>query len=506
METDYDVVILGAGPAGLSVGSELSKKLKVLVVDKRLDQENPTIVQHGHKNEVYIHEPTKTTSAWFVPHDCFYDNEDLKDTRGKYGVKRFLAKTFDGITSGEDDKYDLEWTAKLFSEYDYYDRYPFIDENKIFNHWRKIIKESPHDSEIVFDHFYRDHLVTKEKVTVDLLRKKKHCSDSEQTETIPVTCKVLLDASGVDSGVLKDYEIQPKKYYWWSVYGCLAKHPNGSIGKNPDGPEPLKIGDYMVWQTFESTNIDKNASVRNGRPIFEYVIQNEDTSFIIILYLRKEMVALDFMNAQFMDILRNEHFTRHFHDVEITEFKYGWYPSGGLTLKTAKDRVAFIGNTGSWTTPCGWGMGFILKNYKPYSKGLIELVRNDKLDKKSLKGLVKLRSYQKTEFLVNKLATYFLANGTAKQLNKFINLFNLIDPKICERMFTLRIAPNEIIRFLRAAKKEFTWKEILDILPRHEYWSGTKDLIRLFIEIIPNLIYRLIFGKWPRKIRGFRVF
>ena len=31
----YDVIIFGAGPAGLSIASELSKQLKVLVFDRK---------------------------------------------------------------------------------------------------------------------------------------------------------------------------------------------------------------------------------------------------------------------------------------------------------------------------------------------------------------------------------------------------------------------------------------------------------------------------------------
>mgnify|MGYP006300762217 CR=1 FL=1 len=39
MET-HDVIIIGAGPAGLSLASELSPKLKVLVLDKKRDAED----------------------------------------------------------------------------------------------------------------------------------------------------------------------------------------------------------------------------------------------------------------------------------------------------------------------------------------------------------------------------------------------------------------------------------------------------------------------------------
>lgn len=35
MENFYDVVIVGAGPAGLAIASEVSKKLRVLVIDSK---------------------------------------------------------------------------------------------------------------------------------------------------------------------------------------------------------------------------------------------------------------------------------------------------------------------------------------------------------------------------------------------------------------------------------------------------------------------------------------
>ncbi|MGR3179761.1 MAG: NAD(P)-binding protein [Candidatus Anammoxibacter sp.] len=516
VKTDYDVVVVGSGPMGLSVGSELSKEFKVLIVEKRskpgCEAEQSL---SGPKNEIIINKQTRTSKSWFVPLDSVSDNQDLMDKyigydeknhylQGKSlaygGVRRFLAKTFSGKTKDKEDEFDLAWKAKLFPSY------PYIDENGIFEYWRKIINESDTSSRIVYEHFYRDHVVTKENVTVAFLKRRGDNCECYETEVITVTCKVLLDASGINSEILKDYEREPKKYYWWSVYGCIAKHKPGAIGKGPDGPEQLKVGDYMLWQTFKDTNIDENDSVRHGRPIFEYEILTEDTSFPLILFLRKEKVGRDYMKAEFLDILRNEKMTKPFHDVEIEEFKYGWYPSGGLTLKMTRDRVDFIGDAGSWTTPCGWGMGFILQNYKPYAKALSKLIHEDRLDQQSLADLVKLKSYQKTQFLLNKLATHFLANGKSKQLDKFINLFNIIDPIICEKMFTLKIAPHEIVTTLWAAKKKFTLKEIIDIIPREEYWSLIKDLFRLAVEIVPHLLYRLIFGEWPTKTRNFKVY
>jgi hypothetical protein len=362
------------------------------------------------------------------------------------------------------------------------------------------------------------------------LVKSRKIKNKGDTEVETKSCRLLLDASGVNSEIMAYYEITPKKFYWWSVYGCIAKHKAGQIAKNKgdtdseDKEKQLRVGDYMLWQTFKDTNIEENETVRKGRPIFEYEILDEETSFPLILYLRKEKVSLDYMKAEFMDIIRNKTLTAEFRDVGIKEFKYGWYPSGGRTLKTSRNRVDFIGDTGSWTTPCGWGMGFIMRNYKAYVEGLLPLLKEDRVDQRSLEGLVQLKQYQKTQFLMNKLATYFLANGTAKQLDTFIDMFTEnpgtslilwgkifkpkgIDPEICERMFTLRIRPHEIIKCIWEVKKVFTWYEIYKIVPRGGHWSVFKDLVRLALEMIPMAIQAVFKGfKWPVKKRDFQVY
>lgn len=515
-KTDYDVVVVGAGPAGLSVASELSKEARVLVVDKRPVPQGEKIEYDGAENEVIINKPTRTTKSWFVPQDSVQCNKDLWERYVSYdangvlpekkaevygGVRRFLAKTFNGKTSDDPNAWDLAWEAKLFKAY------PYIEENLIFSYWRDEITKN--GSEIVYGHFYRDHQVTNKKVEISFLRRKtKGCKCPSDTEVVTKSCRLLLDASGVNSEIMAYYEITPKKFYWWSVYGCVAKHKKGTIGEKPGDKQRLIVGDYMMWQTFRDTNINLNESVRYGRPIFEYEILDEETSVPLILYLRKEKISRDYMKAEFMDIIRNEPSTADFHDVDIKEFKYGWYPSGGLTLKTARDRVDFIGDTGSWTTPCGWGMGFILRNYKAYAEGLLPLLEKDQVDRRSLVGLVQLQGYQKTQFLMNKLATFFLSNGTAEQLDKFIKIFHDgVDPVICERMFTLKIRPYEIIQFIWVAKKRFTISEILKIVPREEYWSVFKDLVRLALEITPLAIQWLFNGfKWPVRKRDFQVF
>ena len=449
---NYDVLIVGGGVAGLAVGSELSKKLKVLVIDK------------GN--------PPACRKAWFIPKDVMEKNPDIEPyTYG--GLTRFMAQTYSGAKAC--------WKTELF------DRYPFVHRS-ILGYWKDIIQNN--GSEIVGQCFYEDHLVGNGGVT---LKTSKGTADG----------KLLIDASGWNSPVLKKHEIVHNSYYWWSIYGAMAKHPGGI-------KKPLEVGDYMLWQTFEDTTLDKNASLRSGRPVFEYEIHDENTSLSLVLWLTKERVEADFMKEVYLHVIRNEKATEPFHDLEITDadWRYGWYPSGGLTTRVARDNVAFIGDAGSWDTPCGWGMGFILNNYKAYAENIVQNIKENKLDQDSLENLVSLPVYDEYQTVLNELASHFLANATAEQLNKFVKLFNInspvhVDPIICEKMFTLKITKEELKTTIQAVLKTFKLKELIKIVPKSDYELIVK-LGELDIEEkLWDEAYRLThWGKGPKRPLG----
>jgi len=70
---------------------------------------------------------------------------------------------------------------------------------------------------------------------------------------------------------------------------------------------------------------------------------------------------------------------------------------------------------------------------------------------------------------MNTLSTHFLSNATAPQLDKFINLFNMVDPILCEKMFTLKMSEEELREMLKVVLKTFDLKELVQIIPKRDY-------------------------------------
>ena len=412
LPTSADVVIVGAGPAGLAVASQLSQHHKVVVLERA--------------------RRVRTRRSWFVPSFVIDGDEDVRPYLYP-GVKRFFVNTCEGAT--------LAWDAQLRGGYSY------VREHEIMSHWHRKVNAS--GSQVIIGCSYLNHQSDARGVTVGTSRGMTRA-------------RLLIDASGHASPIVEQCREAISCDYWWSVFGCIARHPGGLA-------PGMRVGDYMLWQTFDESGLSPGASLRDGRPVFEYEVLTEHTSFPLILWLARDKVPARQMKARFAEVLRREPTTQFFRNAEVMEWKHGWYPSGGLDQQRAQDRLAFIGDAGLWTTPCGWGMGFILNNYRPYAAGLSELVSADHLTAHDLNSLFYYDAHLKRQISFDAVMSHFLAWAPAAALDRFVELFHRLDPHLVEKVYTLTIDPAEIGELARGLADAIGWRELARLLPREEY-------------------------------------
>jgi hypothetical protein len=251
-----------------------------------------------------------------------------------------------------------------------------------------------------------------------------------------------------------------------------VEHPRGL-------PQELRVGDYMMWQTFAEPGMHNTASLEDGRLVFEYEVLTEQRSFPLILFLQREKVGGREMRDKFEYVLRTPASTAAFHDVNIVEYKCGWYPSGGLSQQCAADRVARVGDAGCWTTPCGWGMAFILNNYRGYADGIARCLAANTLDKASLDQIIVHSAHARRQIVMNQVMTHILAYAPADRLDQFIAMFDALDPSLVEKTYTLTLTPAELLRILVAIVRTFSLSTLSTFVPPRQL----KLIARVFAEL-----------------------
>lgn len=103
--------------------------------------------------------------------------------------------------------------------------------------------------------------------------------------------------------------------------------------------------------------------------------------------------------------------------------------------------------------------------------------------------MVNLDVHKKHEILFDKIMTHFLSNGSAEDLDKFITFFHKIDPLICEKVFTLSVTHEEIREVLQSFIKEFKLKNLINIIPKEDYFSIIEEIKYLLEDIIDEKIF-----------------
>lgn len=461
----YDAIIIGGGPAGLSVGAELAKKgQKILIVEKNV--------------------AGKTDRAWIVPGYIISKLEPDVQQYAYNGVSRFLEHT---------TTFEVEWdTVGPWDVEEKWKTYPFINQEGILTHWVNILKQNEShvlDHCIYLDHKYEDNLVV-----------VKTGSTSGEINHKEYKGRLLLDASGFNSDLAKKERISRDGYFWWSVYAFDIEFDDISKLDHPGDLGKMKVGDFMLWNSFEDVPMQNDSTLSQLRPIMEYEVLDEKRIFVLILYFLDEVVTKEYMKTTLQNLIQYEDSIKAFKSGKIVKDRFGWYPSAAISQQISKDKIGFIGDAGCWTIPAGWGMSFILDNYVKYAERINKALNEDKLDKKTLDAAVNLQIREKYEILMDKVVLHFLSYAKPNIINKFTKIMkDKFGGGMLETMFCLQMTEEQAIKVMIEIWKNFTWEDLRSInLPKEDIWMIGEAAL-YFGESFINTLTRKLLGKKPEK-------
>ena len=464
-EKIFDVVIVGGGPAGLSVGAELAKK--------------------GHKVAVIEKGTAGTTyRSWIVPGYIIAKLDPEVQKYAYNGVNRFLEYTPD---------FEVEWdTVGPWDVAQKYKTYPFINQEGILGYWVDVIKKN--GSEVFDNQIYIDLKYENDHVVV------KSVSTSDGSDFSEYKGRLILDASGYDSDLAKKERVNRDGYFWWSVYGFDIEFDDVTKLKHPGDLGNMKVGDFMLWNSFKNVPMQNDASLSQLRPIMEYEVLDEKHVFVLILYFFNDLVTKDYMKNSLNYLVQTEDTIASLKTGKIVKDRFGWYPSAAISQQISKDRMAFIGDAGCWTIPAGWGMSFILDNYAEYAERISKALNENKLDKNTLNDAAKLNVRQKYEVLMDKVVLHFLSYAEPNIINKFTKIIkDKFGGGMLETMFCLQMTEEQAVETMIEIWKNFTWQDLRSVhLPKEDIWM-IGEAAMYFGESFINTMTRKLFGLKPER-------
>ncbi len=163
----YDIIIAGAGPAGLTAAVELSKQFKVLVIERR--------------------KPGTTSSTWY----------SYADRAKKYDIEEAVAARFD----------EIRFTSPTQTHY-MKDDCVILDHNKVLQLWmdRAVANGAVIRQESFQDYSYKDNGVV------------------VKTSKGEYFARLLIDAMGSGSKIVAQHDLI-KRHDAWVIFGGLIEHP-----------------------------------------------------------------------------------------------------------------------------------------------------------------------------------------------------------------------------------------------------------------------------------------
>jgi len=212
----YDIIIIGAGPAGLALGSELSKKHQILIIER---------------NKIGM-----TSKAWTCERKIVE----------KAGLGKFISVSFNKayIKSYKDNKFYVKG------------KYVSVDDKGLLLHFADNIKKN--GSKVIdICRFISITKRTNEEVRI-------------RTNKGVFSCSLLIDCSGVESKLVKKTKLYERIFYfpvYGGIYDIRLKEDEINLFETILKRKPLNYLEYfpvtkkeIVFYTFQYINQKKNAS------------------------------------------------------------------------------------------------------------------------------------------------------------------------------------------------------------------------------------------------------